>query len=90
MSDNQSTPLQLSAEDKVKIKNMIEVGVRTTQEISDLREGLRETVKELADELKVKPAVLNKAIRVAFKSSVSDLQSEVDDVETILHAAGRL
>jgi hypothetical protein len=82
--------LMLSAEDKVKIKNIIEVGVRTSQEIADLRAGLGESVKELAAELDIKPAVINKAIRVAFKSSVSTLQSEVDDVETILHAAGRL
>lgn len=82
-------PLVLSADDKAKIKNLIEVGIRTTQEIQDLKDGLKETVKELADELGVKPAVLNKAIRVAFKSSVSTLQEEVDTVEEILHAAGR-
>lgn len=89
MSNEFDAPLQLSEEDKVKIKNLIEVGIRTSQEIADLREGLRETVKDLSDELKVKPAVLNKAIRTAFKSSVSNLQSEVDAVETLLHAAGR-
>jgi hypothetical protein len=86
----QSQPLVLSPDDKAKIKNMIEVGIRTTQEIQDLKEGLKETVKELADELDIKPAVLNKAIRVAFKSSVSTLQEEVDTVEEILHAAGRV
>lgn len=82
--------LMLSAEDKAKIKNIIEVGVRTSQEIADLRAGLSESVKELAAELEIKPAVINKAIRVAFKSSVSSLQDEVDVVEEILHAAGRL
>lgn len=82
--------LMLSAEDKAKIKNIIEVGVRTSQEIADLRAGLSESVKELAAELEIKPAVINKAIRVAFKSSVSSLQDEVDTVEEILHAAGRL
>lgn len=81
--------LMLSAEDKAKIKNIIEVGVRTSQEIADLRAGLSESVKELAAELEIKPAVINKAIRVAFKSSVSSLQDEVDVVEEILHAAGR-
>jgi guanylate kinase len=87
---SQAQPLVLSPDDKAKIKNMIEVGIRTTQEIQDLKEGLKETVKELADELDIKPAVLNKAIRVAFKSSVSTLQEEVDTVEEILHAAGRV
>lgn len=82
-------PLSLSPDDKAKIKNLIEVGIRTTQEIADLKAGLQETVKELAAELEIKPAVLNKAIRVAYKSSVSTLQEEVDTVEEILHAAGR-
>lgn len=84
-----SQALMLSADDKAKIKNLIEVGIRTTQEIQDLKDGLKETVKEVAEEIGVKPAVLNKAIRVAFKSSVSNLQTEVDTVEEILHAAGR-
>jgi hypothetical protein len=84
-----SQQLLLSPDDKVKIKNLIDVGIRTTQEISDLKEGLSETVKELASELSVKPAVLNKAIRIAFRSSVADMQVEVDTVEEILHAAGR-
>lgn len=82
--------LMLSPDDKAKIKNLIDVGVRTTQEIADLKEGLKESVDELAALLSIKPGVLNKAIRIAFKSSVSTMQQEVDVVEEILHAAGRL
>jgi hypothetical protein len=84
-----SQQLILSADDKAKIKKLIDVGMATTREIADLREGLKETVNELAAEIGVKSAVLNKAIRVAFKSSVADMQVEVDTVEEILHAAGR-
>lgn len=84
-----SQVLNLSADDKAKIKKLIDVGIATTREIHDLKEGLTETVKQTATEVGVKPAVLNKAIRVAFKSSVSNLQEEVDTVEEILHAAGR-
>lgn len=84
-----SESLNLSPDDRAKIKNLIEVGIRTNQEIADLKAGLGETVKELATELGVKPAILNKAIKTAFKGSVSSLQEEVDTVEEILHAAGR-
>lgn len=85
-----SESLGLTPDDKVKIKNLIEVGIVTNRQMADLREGLAESIKELAKELEVKPAVLSKAIKVAFKSSVGELQQEVDAVEEILHAAGRL
>jgi hypothetical protein len=79
----------LTAEDKKKIKHAIDLGLTVSQEIKDLREGLSETVKAVAAELKIKPAVLNKAIRVAFKSSVSKVRQEQETLEEILEAAGR-
>lgn len=85
----EDAPLMLNADDQKKVKHVIEVGLAAYREIADLREGLRETVNDVAKELKIKPAVLNKAIRVAFKSSVTNMQNEVDTVETLLHAAGR-
>ncbi len=83
-----SQMLTLSADDKAKIKTLIENGVKTTREIATLRESLGEYVKATAAEIGVKPAFLNKAIRVAHKSSVSALQEDVDTIEEILHAAG--
>jgi hypothetical protein len=79
----------LTAEDKKKIKHAIDLGIKVSQEIADLRTGLSETVKEVAAELRVKPGVLNKAIRVAFKSSISKARQEQDTLEEILEAAGR-
>ena len=43
-------------------------GVQVSQEIKDLREGLSDTVKAVAQELDMKTSVLNKAIRVAHKA----------------------
>lgn len=79
----------LTAEDKKKIKNAIELGLTVSQEIADLREGLKETVKAVADELKIKPGVLNKAIRIAFKSNLAKSRQEQETLEEILEAAGR-
>lgn len=84
-----SEQLTLSNEDKVKIKSLIEYGLTTTAKIKLLQEELKEEVKAVAKELNMKPALLNKAIKVAHKSSVSVLQAEVDKMEELLHAAGR-
>lgn len=79
----------LSSEDKAKLKHVIEEGLKVTQEIEDLRGGLKDTVKAVADELNIKPAVLNKAIRAAFKSSIDEEKETIDEVEEVLHHVGR-
>lgn len=75
--------------DKTKIKELIEKGIRLQQEIADLREDLNNEVKEFAQTINVKPAILKKAINVAFKSSLSQSREEVETLEEILEAAGR-
>lgn len=79
----------LTAEDKKKIKHAIDLGLTVSQNIQDLRDGLSETVKAVAAELKIKPAVLNKAIRIAFKSNLAKSRQEQETLEEILDAAGR-
>jgi Fe-S cluster assembly ATPase SufC len=81
-------PIQINGNDKVRIKHLITEGVRVKQEVQDLNEGLRETVKAIAEELEIKPAVLNKAITASFKGDYHDRVDELDIIESILHAAG--
>ena len=57
--------IQITQSDKDRLINIINEGVKVNQEIDDLREGLRETVKAIAEELEIKPSLLNKAIRIA-------------------------
>lgn len=80
----------LTSDDKAKIKNVVEEGMKVTQEIEDLRGGLRDTVKAVAEELGIKPSAINKAIRAAFKSDIADTRDELDNVEEILNVAGKL
>ena len=47
--------------DKVKIKSMINDGVQTMHDIDALKDGLKETIEALADELDIKKNVLAKA-----------------------------
>lgn len=79
----------LSAEDQSKLKHVISEGVKTAQEIEDLKGALSDTVKAVAEELCIKPAVLNRAIRAAFKDTFDTDKETVDDVEEILHIVGR-
>ena len=59
------------------------------QESDDLRAGLRDTVKHIAEELDIKPTVLNKAIKIAYKNSLSEERDAFDDIEMILDTIKR-
>jgi uncharacterized protein YpuA (DUF1002 family) len=79
----------IDPENKAKLTKVINEGVQTMSEIQDLREGLRDTVKALAEELQIKPNVINKAIRVAHKADWTQIQEDFDVLETILEATNR-
>jgi len=64
-------------------------GIQVTGEVEALREGLKDTVKAIAEEMDMKPAVLNKAIRIAYKNEFANVQDSFNAVEEILQATGR-
>ena len=64
-------------------------GIQVTGEIETLREGLKDTVKAIAEEMDMKPASLNKAIRIAYKNEFANVQDSFSQVEEILQATGR-
>jgi hypothetical protein len=84
----------LSESDKAKVKVLITQGVAITRDVETLKEGLKETVDAIAGELEIKKAVLNKAIRVAYKmqenrDALADGREELDEIEEILLIANR-
>jgi hypothetical protein len=79
----------LTTEEKAMLVHVIEQGVNTLQEIAEMRESLKEDVAALADNLDVKAAIVNKAIRVAYKRNMSEMKTSLSDVEDLLDAAGR-
>ena len=76
-------------EEKVRLKKLIDEGMQVSYEIDTLKEGLRDTLKAIAEEMDLKPGVLNKAIRVAHKASFQDEFDKFDELETILETVGR-
>jgi predicted regulator of amino acid metabolism with ACT domain len=76
------------APEHAKIKQIISEGVTVMSEISDLQQGLNETIKAVAEELEVKPSVIRKAIRIAQKDQWDQVFREFDDLESIVDISG--
>ena len=89
MSDREYNSKGFSSEDIIRIKQLISEGCQVNQEIDDLKEGLRDTVKAVAEEIDVKPSQLNRAIRVAHKQNLHEEREALDEIEDILSAAGK-
>ena len=75
-------------EEKAKLERLIREGITVQQEIEDLQGGLKETIKAVAEELNVKPSLINKAIRVAKNRDWGRHQDEFEDLETIVAITG--
>ena len=71
-------------EEKAKLERLINEGSTVMQEMDDLRDGLKETVKAVAEELQIKPSIINKAIKIAHKDNWKDHQEEWEEIEGIL------
>ena len=76
------------APEQAKIKPIIAEGVTVMQELSDLQEGLNDTIKAVAEELEVKPSTIKKAIKIAMKDQWDQVFREFDDLETIVDISG--
>ena len=72
-----------------KLKQLMNEGIQVTGEVDALKEGLKDTVKAIAEEMDMKPATLNKAIRIAYKNEFAQVQDSFSAVEEVLQAVGR-
>ena len=76
------------AEEKAKLERLVNEGVTVLQEIEDLNAGLKDTVKAVAEELDIKPGLINKAIKIAQKGDWARVYDEFDDLETMITTLG--
>lgn len=79
---------KLSPENVARLKQVIADGVQVLQECEDLKEGLNDTVKAIAEELEVKPAILNKLIKICQKGTMNDKREDTETLEELYKAAG--
>ena len=78
-----------SAEQKAKLVQLINEGMQVMHEVETLNGGLNDTVKAIAEEMEIKPAILKKAIRIAAKSKLNETNRDNEDLNTILETVGR-
>tara|TARA_B100001057_G_scaffold216019_1_gene216263 strand:+ start:5389 stop:5649 length:261 start_codon:yes stop_codon:yes gene_type:complete len=76
-------------EEKAKLERLVNEGVTVLQEIEDLQAGLKDTVKSVAEELDMKPGLINKAIKVAKNMDWDKHQDEFEDLETLVVTVGK-
>ena len=79
-----------SGEQKAKLTQLINEGIAVLTEIEDLSGGLNDTVKAVAEELEVKPSIINKAISIAHKDNWKEHEQAWNDIEMILGVTNRL
>lgn len=78
-----------SSEQKAKLTQLINEGMQVMMEVETLSGGLNDTIKAVAEELEIKPAVLKKAIKIAHKAEFGKAQQDHELLETILTTVGK-
>jgi len=70
-------------EEKLKLSKLVNEGITVLSEIETLREGLSESVRAIADELDIKPALINKVIKIVHKGEWDRYNSDFEELEAI-------
>ena len=76
-------------EEQAKLKRIVDEGANVLSEVEDLNAGLKDTVKAVAEELEIKPALNNKAIKIAHKGDWSKYSEAFDSLENLIVAVGK-
>ena len=79
-----------SSEEKAKLTQLVNEGLTVMQEVDDLNNGLNDTIKAVAEEMQIKPTVLKKAMRTAYKAEFEKVTDEYSELENILATAGKI
>ena len=78
-----------NGDQKIKLTQMINEGMQVMHEIDTLQGGLNDTIKAVAEELEVKPAILKKAIKLAHKAEFGKEKQDHETLENILETVGK-
>jgi transposase-like protein len=77
-----------SADDKARLKQLVNDGMAVKQEIDTLNDGLNDTIKAIAEEMEIKPGMLKRVINVAYKRNLGDARAEFEELEDIITTLG--
>ena len=81
--------LTFNPDQKKKLDQLFKEGISVMSEVEVLNEGLADTIKAIAEEMEIKPAVLKKAVRTAYKVNFQQASDDYDLLESILETVGR-
>ena len=79
---------KLSAENVARLKQLVKDGVSIMQECEDLKGGLSDTIRAVAEELEVKPGQLSKLIKICQKGKMNDQREDWDELEELYKSGG--
>lgn len=77
-----------SQDDITRLKELVREGCTVMREVEDLNGGLNDTIKSIADEMQIKPGVLKKVVRTAYKQNMHEERSKFEELEDILQTLG--
>ena len=89
ISNQRETLAKLDEDGKAIYPATVWMDKRSVQEVEDLNSGLKDTVKAVAEELEIKPALINKAIKIAHKGEWHKYSDDFDSLENLIIAVGR-
>ena len=78
-----------SSEQKAKLNQMINEGMQVMREVEDLNAGLNDSIKAVAESMDLKPSILKKAIRIAHKSKLGEVNQDHEETVHILETVGK-
>jgi transposase-like protein len=76
-------------EQKAKLTQLFTESIAVMQEVEDLSEGLSDTIKAVAEELEIKPALLKRAVKIAQKRKFTEVNEDNETVADLLETVGR-
>jgi len=79
----------LQTDDVEKVKKLIDEGMRVLADVAALKDGLKETVDAIAEELGIPKSVINKSIRIAYKQDFFNHETELGEVGELLEITKR-
>ena len=78
-----------NGEQKLKLTQIINEGMAVMHEIDTLQGGLTDTIKAIAEELEIKPAVLKRAVKIAHKANLGETNKDHEELNSILETVGK-
>jgi uncharacterized iron-regulated protein len=75
--------------EKKKLDDTITAVLRQLDEIQDIRESIKDLIKNVSEELNIKPKSLRSAALVAHKAKLAEKKEEHDTMCEILELTGR-